>query len=181
VWPTSRHHGGVDPAPQPGPWQEPPPVRPEDLRAGDADREQVLGRLRVAKAEGRLDIDEFDERAAATLAARTYGELAALTADLPGGPPVPRPLGAPAPPPVTPPVPPPPVIPSVSPAVASRSGPESRGAAAAWAGLSVTTLVVWTVVGIATGGLGHPWWIWVVVPWGVVLSLSWLATRSSGR
>ena len=37
-----------------------------------------------AQAEGRLDLDEFDERITATLAARTYGELAVITEDLPG-------------------------------------------------------------------------------------------------
>jgi hypothetical protein len=159
----------VDDAPPPGQRQEPPPVRPEDMRAGDADREQVLERLRAAQAEGRLDIEEFDERARAALAALTYGELAALTADLPGGPPVPRPLGAPAPRPVT------------SPSAPSRSGPDVRGAAAVWAGVSVTMLVIWSVVGIATGGFGHPWWVWVAGPWGVMLLLGWLASRSPGR
>ena len=53
----------------------PPHVRPEDMRAGDVDREQVLDRLRIAHAEGRLDLDEFDERITATLAARTYADL----------------------------------------------------------------------------------------------------------
>ena len=74
----------------------PPHVRPEDMRAGDVDREQVLDRLRIAHAEGRLDLDEFDERITATLAARTYADLRALTVDLPGRPPSPPP--APRPP-----------------------------------------------------------------------------------
>jgi hypothetical protein len=75
----------VDETADPGP----PHVRPEDMRAGDVDREQVLDRLRIAHAEGRLDLDEFDERITATLAARTYADLRALTADLPGQPPAP--------------------------------------------------------------------------------------------
>ncbi|MFI7006813.1 DUF1707 domain-containing protein [Streptomyces sp. NPDC050145] len=54
-----------------------------ELRASDADREKVAERLRDALAEGRLDMGEFEERLEATYAARTYGELAPLTRDLP--------------------------------------------------------------------------------------------------
>ncbi|MFJ9035558.1 DUF1707 domain-containing protein [Streptomyces sp. NPDC102406] len=55
-----------------------------DLRASDADREQVAERLRDALAEGRLDMAEFEERLEATYKARTYRELEPLTHDLPG-------------------------------------------------------------------------------------------------
>ncbi|MGY0024299.1 DUF1707 domain-containing protein [Streptomyces sp. cg35] len=55
-----------------------------DLRASDADREKVAERLRDGLAEGRLDMEEFEERLEATYKARTYGELAPLTRDLPG-------------------------------------------------------------------------------------------------
>ncbi|MDK1347142.1 DUF1707 domain-containing protein [Streptomyces sp. 378] len=54
-----------------------------DLRASDADRDRVAGILRDAVAEGRLDMEEFGERLEATYKARTYGELAPLTRDLP--------------------------------------------------------------------------------------------------
>lgn len=54
-----------------------------DLRVADADREYVVGQLGHVHAEGRIDLDELDERMTAAWAARTYGELAALTADLP--------------------------------------------------------------------------------------------------
>ncbi|GAB7033282.1 DUF1707 domain-containing protein [Streptomyces sp. NPDC021749] len=54
-----------------------------ELRASDADRERVAEILRDALAEGRLDMAEFDERLEAAYLARTYGELAPLTADLP--------------------------------------------------------------------------------------------------
>jgi hypothetical protein len=53
------------------------------LRASDADREQVADRLRHAATEGRLLPDELDERLGAAFAARTYGELDVLLADLP--------------------------------------------------------------------------------------------------
>lgn len=54
-----------------------------DLRASDADRERVAEVLRDALAEGRLDMEEFQERLDATYQARTYGELAPITRDLP--------------------------------------------------------------------------------------------------
>jgi len=54
------------------------------LRASDADREQIAERLREATTEGRLAPDELDERLGAALSARTYAELDALVADLPG-------------------------------------------------------------------------------------------------
>ncbi|MFF3332253.1 DUF1707 domain-containing protein [Streptomyces sp. NPDC002888] len=54
-----------------------------ELRASDADRERVAEVLRDALAEGRLDMAEFEERLDATYQARTYGELAPITRDLP--------------------------------------------------------------------------------------------------
>lgn len=73
----------------------------DELRASHADRDIVVERLREAAGEGRLDLDELEERLERALTARTYGELAALTTDLPGpsapGAPA-APLAAPAPP-----------------------------------------------------------------------------------
>ena len=54
------------------------------LRASDEDREQTAERLRKATAEGRLLAEELEERLEATFTARTYGELDAVVADLPG-------------------------------------------------------------------------------------------------
>lgn len=54
-----------------------------ELRASDADRQAVLRRLERALREGRLTIVEFDERTQAAVAAKTLGELADLTEDLP--------------------------------------------------------------------------------------------------
>jgi hypothetical protein len=53
------------------------------LRASHADRDRVVDTLRVAAGDGRLTADELDERLEAALSARTHGDLAALTADLP--------------------------------------------------------------------------------------------------
>jgi Domain of unknown function (DUF1707) len=54
------------------------------LRASDADRDAVVDRLRDAAGEGRLERDELEQRVDGALRARTYGDLAALLADIPG-------------------------------------------------------------------------------------------------
>ncbi|MDG9726082.1 DUF1707 domain-containing protein [Streptomyces sp. DH41] len=53
------------------------------LRASHADRDRVVDILSGAAGDGRLTAEELDERVGAALTARTLGELAALTADLP--------------------------------------------------------------------------------------------------
>jgi hypothetical protein len=55
------------------------------LRASHADRDRVIDGLKAAFVQGRLDQDELGHRVGQALAARTYAELAALTADLPAG------------------------------------------------------------------------------------------------
>ena len=67
------------------------------LRAGHADREQAIDTLKTAFAHGQLTKDELDARAGQALAARTYADLAALTADIPPRPPAARPARPPAP------------------------------------------------------------------------------------
>jgi Domain of unknown function (DUF1707) len=58
-------------------------VRRSAFRASDADREFIAERLRNAAAEGRILSEELEHRLEATFAARTYGELNAIVADLP--------------------------------------------------------------------------------------------------
>ena len=59
---------------------------PPDLRASHADRDRVVDALRVAAGDGRLSAEELDTRLESALSARTLGELAELTADLPIAP-----------------------------------------------------------------------------------------------
>ena len=66
--------------------QDPAAAGRDQLRAGHADREQVIEALKDAFVHGRLTRDELDVRAGQALAARTRADLAALTADIPGGP-----------------------------------------------------------------------------------------------
>ncbi|MER0245201.1 DUF1707 domain-containing protein, partial [Streptomyces sp. HSW2009] len=53
------------------------------MRASDAERERVAEALREAVAEGRLTMEEFDERLEAAYTARTHADLEPLVRDLP--------------------------------------------------------------------------------------------------
>lgn len=55
----------------------------DQLRASHEDRDRVIDVLRIAAGDGRLTAEELDERLEVAFSARTFGELAALTADLP--------------------------------------------------------------------------------------------------
>ncbi|MCW2765901.1 MAG: hypothetical protein JWO11_1860 [Nocardioides sp.] len=62
------------------------PARPADpgqLRVSDEDRHRVAETLREAAGEGRLDLNELDQRLEAAYAAKTYAELVPITSDLP--------------------------------------------------------------------------------------------------
>ncbi|WP_370093165.1 DUF1707 and DUF4190 domain-containing protein [Streptacidiphilus sp. MAP12-20] len=93
-----------------GPGVPPPPGAPlpqAAMRAAQADRERTVDVLKAAFAEGRLGLEEYQDRAVAAQSAQTYGQLAALVQDLPSGP-MPTPAYAPAPQLFAPPVSPPP-------------------------------------------------------------------------
>ena len=132
-----------------------------EVRAADADRAGVAERLRRAHADGRIDLLEYDERLAAAYAAKTYGELAPLTADLP-----PERPGRPEAP-----------TRRIQPDGADRDGSRRlRGHAlalriewAAWVFASAVNLLIWGIVCVATASAVYPWWIWVAGPWGLVL------------
>lgn len=150
-------------------------VDTSSMRAGDADRDRTIERLRQAYTEGRLDGDEFQQRLDAATAARTYADLLPLTADLPG-------------PAITPMQPVPPVESSATPPTpvsaagtdVAEPGRDLRSGWAAWAGVSLICTVIWFGTWI-TGGSAPPFWpIWVIGPWGAVMLLTTL-TRGSRR
>jgi hypothetical protein len=68
----------------PGGHPGPDPVQGVQTRASDADRDTTVDILCAAVGDGRLTLDELEERAGAALSARTIAQLAALIADLPG-------------------------------------------------------------------------------------------------
>jgi len=53
------------------------------IRASDQERESVVDVLRDAFTEGRLTLDEFEERTSAAYSSKTWTELQELTGDLP--------------------------------------------------------------------------------------------------
>ena len=153
------------------------------LRAGDTDREAVATILGQHMAAGRLTLAEYDERLVRAYAARTFGELAELTTDLPAPAPVaarpapepaeaaaaPATLPRPAPPLVAPPgMPAPPMAPWGRHAHAEHSW-------RAWLTTSAIVLVVYLASSLANGNY-YFWPIWVIGPWGAVL----LASRVGG-
>jgi Domain of unknown function (DUF1707) len=66
--------------------QDPAAAGTDRLRAGHADREQAIEALKNAFTQGRLTGEELGTRTGQVLAARTYAELDAVTADIPGAP-----------------------------------------------------------------------------------------------
>jgi hypothetical protein len=140
------------------------------LRAADADRAAVASVLGRHMSAGRLTLDEYDERLARAYAAKTYGDLAELTSDLPADRP-----------------------PAASPA--SRDGaPRAAGCGArasggngqpSWRAWSTTALIVsavWLATVIASGQLTSFWPVWVIGPWAAVLLAQTLGGgRNRGR
>jgi Domain of unknown function (DUF1707) len=122
-----------------------PAVDPAWL-ASSADRERAVGVIRAGFTEGRLTQDELADRIARAYAARTYGDLWGLTADLPAGalpyPDAPYP-GAPYPG-----APPAGMSgPQATPAVPGGSDPANWHSAAA---LIITALVIFTLAALVT-------------------------------
>jgi hypothetical protein len=101
--------------------------------AGSADRERTVGVLRAAFTEGRLNQDELDDRVARAYAARTYGDLWALIADLPAGP-LPYPGGLP--------------YQQATPAVPPSAEPDTSWHSAV--ALVITALVIFTLAALVT-------------------------------
>ncbi len=129
------------------------------MRAADADRERVVAVLQEAFAQGRITVDEFHERSDQAYAAKTLGDLAPLTADLPAHDLAP---GAS-------------VQPSPSGAVGERFGSGSWSPAAmagrkalrrhqeiraiwsTWVTVTIFTTVIWLLA-----GMGSFWPIWPI-------------------
>jgi hypothetical protein len=133
------------------------------MRASDSERETVVGQLRDAHGEGRLTLAEFDERVQAVWAARTYGELGEITADLPSARPA--------------------VLPAEGPPEQVRLMQRPSGqhramriVIGAWLTVSVINFVIWGLVCLTSGGWIYPWWVWVAGPWGAAI----LASRIGG-
>jgi hypothetical protein len=145
-----------------------PAVAP--LRASDADRDIVQAALTDAFADGRLDREEYDERAAGVLGARTLGELPAYVADL-----VPdRPLL--------------PARPQARPLVDASPGELEKRAEEKWRrdrrdafngviGITVLTWTIWVLTSLFAAG--HFYFPWPIFP--TLLALGGLIKTASNR
>ena len=127
------------------------------LRAADTDRAAVAAVLGEHMAAGRLTLDEYDERLTRAYAARTFGELDELTADLPAldtaRPPEPAERAAP-----------------VTGCGAGAWGQDTG--AHSWRSWVTTALIVigvWAMISLASWELLYFWPVWVIGPWGAVL------------
>jgi hypothetical protein len=131
------------------------------MRAADTDRDAVASRLGEHMTAGRLTVAEYEDRVARAYAAKTYGELAELTRDLPSTrPPTPRPAGQPA------------TAGSCGPAPWGGSwtaGPWRRAVWGSWLSTAIIVTTIWLITSLSAGALLYFWPIWVIGPWGAVL------------
>jgi hypothetical protein len=155
--------------------------RNPNVRAGDADRELVADALRRHYADGRLEPAEFHERLDAIYAARTYGELDATIADLPGSDEAIE-RAAEADRYRNLPVPPSSTHSAVRHPVRDFDvSAEALGDLAAWAGVSAVSWVVWVLLFITdVGGFDYLWPLWVTVLGGAVVAARALWRRMEG-
>ncbi|MBB6169944.1 putative membrane protein [Nocardiopsis mwathae] len=156
-----------------------------EIRASDTDRDRVAKLLQEHFAQGRLDNEEFSARLERAYKARTVGELQPLTRDLPERD-LTEPRGA---------------------RYRAAAGEVRRAEGAAverpaqvgdllkdpallipwglWAGVNTICFSVWSILFLTGTTGGYPWFLWVLVPWGMIMLLITLAllfTRTgSGR
>jgi hypothetical protein len=134
----------------------------DEMRAADADRQAVADQLRTALDEGRLDLDEYDERLQQAYAVKTYGELGPLLADLPSATvPAPRqPAGAVA-------------SQSDVPAVDGTNAELTRRWVlevwSSWVAVVGINSAIWLISSVASSELIYFWPVWIAGPWGFVL------------
>lgn len=134
----------------------------QKMRASDADRQEVILRLRAALDEGRLKMDEYLERMGQASEAVTYGDLTPLYADLPESGTLAHRPPAPASPPECAGAP-------------VRSGWFARLPTALrvlwtiWAAAVSVNVVIWVLICVTTVQLVYPWPVWVAGPAGAVL------------
>ena len=136
-----------------------------DMRASDAERQDVVERLRAGLDDGRLKMDEYVERMGRAYDAVTHGDLAPLCRDLPETttPAPARPVGpAPAPGPVPAPVP-------DHRGVFARQPAALKVLGTIWLVAVSVNVVVWVLVSGTTGHLQYPWPLWVAGPYGAAL------------
>jgi hypothetical protein len=112
------------------------------LRASDVERERYAEVLREHAAQGRLTVDELDERLDRVYAARTHGELAPVVADLP------------APTPTNP----------QPPSTLLKGAAPFRRVPSSFVLVNLMLIAIW-----AATGAGYFWPMWPLLGWGLGL------------
>jgi hypothetical protein len=133
----------------------------QKMRASDSDRQAVVDRLRAGLDDGRLKMEEYVDRIGVAYEAVTYGDLAALYADLPAAGSMAKREAAPAA--------------TAGGAVAARRGLLAELPTALkvlwtiWLTAVSINVVVWALVSGTSGQLIYPWPLWVAGPSGAAL------------
>jgi hypothetical protein len=150
-------------------------VDAKSYRAGDADRERVAERLRVALEEGRLNLQEYDDRLREAYAARTYADLDKLVADIPGVAPVSSSQ----------------VVPSDGAQLRWRPAADGRYPDAtrhwvleqwsSWVRVVAICVAIWAAVWIVGGERAYFWPVWVAGPWGALILVQTINGLISGE
>lgn len=125
----------------------------EGMRAGDRDRQAVADQLKTALDEGRLDLNEYDERLQRTYAAKTFADLDGLLDDLPGTVPVQHAQVQPA---------------AGAPVAVPAAQPSPIARLAHWAGpyggVIAVCVTIWAISSISSHHLQYFWPIWMMIP-----------------
>lgn len=142
------------------------------VRASDSDRTAVATALGEHMAAGRLTLAEYEERLTQVYETKTFGGLAALTADLP---PTPKARTAAVPP-----------ADQQQHAHVGVCGSSSAGwgndthAWEAWRRTAIIVIGIWAITSLASWALLYFWPVWVLGPWGAVLLARTIGGRRDG-
>jgi hypothetical protein len=127
-----------------------------EMRASDADRDRVAAALREHCAQGRIDVEELNDRLEGVYSARTLGDLQKVTDDLPEEDMYELPV---------------PSWRQSTPARRTGGGLSHAALRTGWATYATVNLlciVIWLLTAVPSGAW-YPWWIWVAGPWGAVM------------
>ena len=126
------------------------PVPHDQVRASDVDRKAVQERLHQAHADGQIDLAEFDARVRSAWQAKSRGDLARITADLPE-----------------------PIRHRTAQVKRSQGNIAMRVLTTIWLSVSVVNLLIWALLWLTIDGEVYPWWLFVAIPPGAVLGVLW--------
>lgn len=134
------------------------------MRASDSERERIVRELTRHCGDGRLTLDELEERIAEAYAATSKDDLQHAVRELPR---MSIPVKVPSTPPVR-------VKPSAAPVRTTTDGDKERAGEIA---LRIHLIVYLSVIGLLTAiwfltsPFGYFWPIWTAMPWGMALAI----------